>query len=58
MVKIMNGSNPMNKWMIWGGFPIFLETPIAKGCDESSRESFVNLSETFVLFAVLLNTYF
>ena len=28
MVKIME--NPMNKWMIWGGFPgfpIFLETP-------------------------------
>ena len=25
-----NGSNPMNKWMIWGGggVPIFLETPI------------------------------
>ena len=23
-----NGSNPMNKWMIWGVFPFFLETPI------------------------------
>ena len=28
--------NPMNKWMIWGGFsPLFLETPI------SSPESFM-----------------
>ena len=26
MVKIME--NPMNKWMIWGVFPLFLETPI------------------------------
>ena len=25
MVKIME--NPMNKWMIWGVFPLFLETP-------------------------------
>ena len=22
MVKIMENPNPMNKWMIWGGFPI------------------------------------
>ena len=26
MVKIME--NPMNKWMIWGETPLFLETPI------------------------------
>ena len=26
MVKIME--NPMNKWMIWGVFPLYLETPI------------------------------
>ena len=23
-----NGLNPMNKWMIWGVFPLFLETSI------------------------------
>ena len=27
MVKIMV-PNPMNKWKVLGGFPIFLETPI------------------------------
>ena len=26
MVKIVE--NPMNKWMIWGETPLFLETPI------------------------------
>ena len=26
MVKIME--NPMNKWLIWGENPLFLETPI------------------------------
>ena len=30
MVKIMV-PNPMNKWMIWGCFPIFGETPISLG---------------------------
>ena len=25
--------NPMNKWMIWGGFPLFLEPPYgSKNC--------------------------
>ena len=40
MVKIME--NPMNKWMIWGVFPLFLETPIYQPSWDSNIEDLMS----------------
>ena len=37
MVKIRE--NPMNKWMIWGETPLFLETPMCCLQDWGEQES-------------------
>ena len=43
-----NGSNPINKWMIWGETPLFLETPKC-----SARRSFFDIGSHVVLVVLV-----